>query len=51
MLIFQSNCQFGSKFWISPDENEAFLANKGSLKNKFAELMLRFRSDLVAAIE
>ncbi len=27
MLIFPSNCQFGSKFWIRPDETDAFLAN------------------------
>jgi hypothetical protein len=27
MLIFPSNCQFGSKFWIKPDEADAFLVN------------------------
>jgi hypothetical protein len=27
MLIFPSNCQFGSKFWIRPDEDDAFLMN------------------------
>ena len=27
MLIFSNNCQFGSKFWISPDEVDAFLVN------------------------
>ncbi len=27
ILIFPSNCQFGSKFWIRPDETDAFLAN------------------------
>jgi hypothetical protein len=27
MLIFPSNCQFGSKFWIKPDEDDAFLVN------------------------
>ena len=27
MLIFPNNCQFGSKFWISPDEADAFLVN------------------------
>ena len=26
-LIFPSNCQFGSKFWITPDEADAFLVN------------------------
>jgi len=26
-LIFPSNCQFGSKFWITPEEAEAFLVN------------------------
>jgi hypothetical protein len=25
MLIFLNNCQFGSKFWIRPDEADAFL--------------------------
>jgi hypothetical protein len=27
MLIFANNCHFGSKFWIKPDEAEAFLVN------------------------
>jgi hypothetical protein len=27
MLIFPNNCQFGSKFWIRPDEADAFLVN------------------------
>jgi len=27
MLIFQNNCQFGSKFWIRPDEADALLVN------------------------
>jgi hypothetical protein len=27
MLIFLNNCQFGSKFWIRPDEADAFLIN------------------------
>ena len=27
MLIFSSNCHFGSKFWIRPDEDFAFLLN------------------------
>jgi len=27
MFIFQSNCQFGFKFWIRPDETDAFLVN------------------------
>jgi len=27
MLISPSNCQFGSKFWIKPDEADAFLVN------------------------
>jgi hypothetical protein len=30
MLIFPSNCQFGSKFWIKPDEDDAFLVNTHS---------------------
>ena len=30
MLIFPSNCQFGSKFSIRPDEDDAFLANMHS---------------------
>ena len=30
MLIFPSNCQFGSKFWIRPDEDDAFLVNTHS---------------------
>jgi hypothetical protein len=30
MLIFPSNCQFGSKFWIGPDEDDAFLVNTHS---------------------
>ncbi len=30
MLIFPSNCQFGTKFWIRPDEDEAFLVNTHS---------------------
>jgi hypothetical protein len=25
MLTFPNNCQFGSKFWIRPDEADAFL--------------------------
>ena len=25
MLISPNNCQFGSKFWIRPDEADAFL--------------------------
>jgi hypothetical protein len=27
MLIFPNNCQFASKFWIKPDEADAFLVN------------------------
>jgi hypothetical protein len=27
MLISPSNCQFSSKFWIRPDEADAFLIN------------------------
>ncbi len=27
MLIFPNNCQFGSKFWIRPDEADAFFEN------------------------
>ena len=27
MLIFLSNCQFSSKFWIGRDEADAFLIN------------------------
>ena len=27
MLIFPSNGQFGSKFWIKPDEDDVFLVN------------------------
>jgi hypothetical protein len=27
MLIFPNNGQFGSKFWIRPDEADAFLVN------------------------
>ncbi len=27
MLIFPNNCQFGSKFWIRPDEADTFLVN------------------------
>ena len=27
ILIFPSNCQFSSKFWIGPDEADAFLIN------------------------
>jgi hypothetical protein len=27
MLIFPNNCQFGSKFWIRPDEADAFLVD------------------------
>jgi hypothetical protein len=30
MLIFPNNCQFGSIFWISLDEADAFLVNKTS---------------------
>jgi len=30
MLIFPSNCQFGSKFLIRPDEDDAFLVNTHS---------------------
>jgi len=26
-IFFQSNCQFGSKFWIRSDEADAFLVN------------------------
>jgi hypothetical protein len=27
MIILPNNCQFGSKFWIRPDEADAFLVN------------------------
>ncbi|RLB81332.1 MAG: hypothetical protein DRH24_09255 [Deltaproteobacteria bacterium] len=27
MFKFPSNCQFGFKFWIKPDEIDAFLVN------------------------
>jgi hypothetical protein len=27
MLISPNNCQFGSKFWISPDEADAIVVN------------------------
>jgi hypothetical protein len=27
-LILPNNCQFGSKFWIRPEETDAFLVNK-----------------------
>jgi len=27
MFIFPSNCQLGSKFWIRPDEDDAFVVN------------------------
>ena len=27
MLIVSSNCQFGSKFWIGPEEDDLFLIN------------------------
>jgi hypothetical protein len=27
MFISPNNCQFGSKFWIRPDEADAFLVN------------------------
>ncbi len=27
MLVLPNNCQFGSKFWIRPDETDAFLGN------------------------
>jgi len=27
MLIFPNNCQFGPKFWIRPDEADAFVVN------------------------
>jgi hypothetical protein len=27
VLISPNNCQFGSKFWIRPDEADAFLVN------------------------
>jgi len=27
MFIFPSNCQFGSKSWIRPDETDAFFVN------------------------
>jgi hypothetical protein len=27
MLISPNNCQFGFKFWIRPDEADAFLVN------------------------
>jgi hypothetical protein len=30
MAIFQSNCKFGSKFWIGPVEDDAFLINTHS---------------------
>ncbi len=30
MVIFQSNCQFGSKFWIRSVEDDAFLINTRS---------------------
>ena len=30
MLIFPSNCQFGSKFWIRPDKDDVFLVNTHS---------------------
>jgi hypothetical protein len=26
-LVFPSNCQFVSKFWITPDEADAFVVN------------------------
>jgi hypothetical protein len=26
-LVFPSNCQFGSKFWIRPEEADDFLVN------------------------
>jgi hypothetical protein len=30
MVIFQSNCKFGSKFWIRPVEDDVFLINTRS---------------------
>ena len=30
MVIFQSNYKFGSKFWISPVEDDVFLINARS---------------------
>ena len=27
IVIFSSNCQFGSKFWIRPVEDDAFIIN------------------------
>jgi hypothetical protein len=27
MLFFPSNCEFGFKYWIRPDETDAFLVN------------------------
>jgi len=27
MLISPSNCQFGFKFWIKPDEDDVFFVN------------------------
>jgi hypothetical protein len=28
MFFFPDNCQFGYKFWIRPDDADAFLVNK-----------------------
>jgi hypothetical protein len=33
MLISPNNCQFGSKFWIRPDEADALLVNTHSKCN------------------
>jgi len=33
MFIFPSNFQFGSKFWIRPDETDPFLVNTHSKWN------------------
>ena len=30
MVIFSSNCKFGSKFWIRPVEDDAFIINTRS---------------------
>ena len=31
ILILPNNCQFGSKFWIRPDEGDAFFVNTHAL--------------------
>ncbi len=31
MLIFPNNCQFGSNFWVRPDETDAFFGKYASL--------------------